>query len=139
MEKKLKELKDFFNAEVIGSYMFVMENLLSIYNISDIDVVTDKDRLENMKKFLESKGYNCEQKTTTDGYNEVKDGYICKREGCSKPPFHIMSKGENFKILQFHERIAMKAKRLNKNDREQLKTIFQKLNNNLNINPNKTI
>lgn len=135
MEKELQELHDYFDVEVIGSYLFVRESLLDIHDISDIDLVVSHLKISNCIKFLKNKGYTISELNKQEEYSKISDGYLCKKNEY-KPPFHIMCKEKDFEILNFPDRIKMKSERLNLKDREQLTIVFRKLEKAPHYNPN---
>jgi len=56
-EQIVKNLQRYFNAKIIGSYIFVEKGMLKIDDINDIDVIVHPDNIENVYKYLEDFGY----------------------------------------------------------------------------------
>lgn len=127
----IENLKKYFDAETIGSFVLVENKLIGINEINDIDVQIPKDKLDNVYKYLEDLGY----KQTIKKGKQI--GYKNGRVILEKLPQGDFKKERCFKIDVIEKTkevfsipviIAEKFKRGNKSDFNQILSICAKKN-----------
>lgn len=66
----MDQLKSYFGATLIGSYLFLEAGFLTEDDINDIDIVPRPGRVEDTKRFLEDNGFK-----TADGTRYYSQEY----------------------------------------------------------------
>lgn len=119
----IQKLKNYFNAQIVGSYIFVENGLLSIDDINDIDVNVKGDAENNVRRFLEDEGYNETSKPHQyRGYEQVPGSLMFSKEG--KKLIHVLLQND-LKVYSISELIAKKYERNQKSDLEQLQKVIE--------------
>jgi len=122
----IDQLIQYFDAEIIGSYLLVKAELLAIEYINDIDVCIPKNKLENAYKFLEDLGYS--QTFISDkqiGYKEGRAQYnkIPQGDFTNKEYYNIDVIEKAKDVFTIPTLIAEKFKRGSDSDFKQLAII----------------
>lgn len=132
MEKKksieiVHQLERYFNATVIGSYLFVRGGLLKEEDVNDIDiaVVRKTDQLDSVKKYLEDNGFQPQDIT---GFDHNRYTHVTKRTKFTHPEYDkeidLNYFDKNPKVYDTPTLIANKFSLSGKGDLEQLMKVI---------------
>ena len=123
----VKNLINYFNAKVIGSYLFVQDGLLKVDDTNDIDFLVEKSKKENVRKFLNDNGYKETQiPYSRTGYEYREGSFIFEKENNPTIDITICNRSkEKFEVKELHEVFGLKFKRGTKSDFIQLSKIIK--------------
>jgi len=133
-QKVAQNLEKYFNAKIIGSFIFVKNGLLDIADINDIDISIPQNVEKNVHKYLTDLGYEQTiKKGTQIGYDEKSRRAIWqqlpqgdfKKKGRLPIDVIIMDKG----IYTIPMLIGEKYRRGTKSDIEQILKVIGKKSN----------
>ena len=124
----LKQLKEYFNVKLIGSYLFVEANLLSINDINDVDIALDESLKKNVEIYLKDKGFSMKLGMKRHEYgNATKDKMriIFSKKNEFNIDIVLQEDFSKFRVYSLSELVASKFKRGTKSDFIQLQKIIK--------------
>jgi hypothetical protein len=127
MNDIVTRLKGYFNAKVVGSYIFVENNLLSIEDINDIDINVEPNIVNNVRLFLTNEGYKeTQHPIRARGYEEIEGSLIFEKN--EEKTIHLLPK-KDLQVYSVSELIAKKFDRNEERDISQLIKVLQNKSN----------
>jgi hypothetical protein len=119
----LKKIINYFDAKVVGSYLLVQVNLLTINDINDIDLCIEPKLLNNVRNFLLDEGFvETSPPHQFRGYEQVEGSGLFTKEG--QKSIHILTES-NVEVYTIPVLISKKFERSNVSDIEQLKKVIE--------------
>jgi len=107
----IKNLKDYFDINIAGSYVLYLKGIVS--NFNDIDILVERAVWEKVKIFLKNNGYTYGKDNLRDSYGNlifINDTLICKKNNL--PSFHMLKTDKHIETWNIDEIINSKFKRI---------------------------
>lgn len=122
-EKTINKILSYFNAKIVGSYLFVKSELLELEELNDVDILVHKDVSKMVRSFLIDEGYKETKPPENIEYQGWTDGSLVFVHKNSKP-IHILN-NESEEVFDLEEIIGNKFVRGLNKDLEQIIKICQ--------------
>lgn len=131
IEQIIKNLKDYFDCKVVGSYLFIKDGYLTMEEINDVDVmVSDVPTLKKVIVFLKDNGFeetNYPHTTGEDRYGNFNFGsLIFKADSCELPIHLLLAKSDPPEVWSLPKILSKKWENRSKSDLTQLKLIVER-------------
>lgn len=113
----------YFNAKIVGSYLFVKADLLKESDINDVDIIVHEEVAKLLRNFLKDQGYKETEPPENIQYQGwTKGSFIF--EYPNEPNIHIIT-NKQLEVYPLEEIIMNKYERGEKKDFEQIIKICQ--------------
>lgn len=131
IEQIIKNLKDYFDCKVIGSYLFIEDGYLTMEEITDVDVmVSDIPTLKKVIVFLNDNGFEERPDPYTTGVNKYGGfdigSLMFKSDYCELPIHLLIAKSNPPKVWELSEILSKKWRNRSESDLIQLKLIIER-------------
>ncbi len=131
IEQIIKNLIDYFDCKVVGSYLFIDEGYLMLEEINDVDImVSDLQVMKRVVSFLKDNGFEEEGYSNTGSVNRYGDfvigSLIFESDSCELPIHLLLSKTDPPAVWELSKIISKKWESRSESDLIQLKLIVER-------------
>ena len=131
IEQIIKNLIDYFDCKVVGSYLFIDEGYLMLEEINDVDImVSDLQVMKRVVSFLKDNGFEetgIFKTNFRDRYGHFSQGsLIFKSDSCELPIHLLLSKTDPPAVWELSKIISKKWESRSESDLIQLKLIVER-------------
>lgn len=98
LEKIIEGIEEMFNGRLVGGYrLYAYESLISIDDVSDVDICIDSNEFQKVRYFLKMMGYDCVDIGPLQELSSALNNRhpVFKKEGCLNIHVILMSNMEN--------------------------------------------
>jgi hypothetical protein len=124
----LEELILYFKGKVIGSYLFVQNDLLHDSKVNDVDIVFDTSMVDAVKHFIlkgnSYKNFELIETLVKSEYRESMYDYQLTFKDDTHKPFHLMFTKSKVEVFSIQKLISNKIANGTEKDLEQVKRVI---------------
>jgi hypothetical protein len=118
----LKELNEYFNVQIAGSYQLAESGLLPMNFVNDIDLLVNTIKVDAVLKYFNNNGYTVLSRYKSYELEKVISEYSLKKK--NNYSFHLLVVNDT-KQASIHEILCYKLKRLNQRDITHLRLVLK--------------
>lgn len=131
IEQIIKNLIDYFDCKVVGSYLFIDEGYLMLEEINDVDImVSDLQVMKKVVSFLKDNGFEetgIFKTNFRDRYGHFSQGsLIFKSDSCELPIHLLLAKSDPPEVWSLPKILSKKWESRSESDLIQLKLIVER-------------